>query len=170
VTWVQMTLTKGAATGPHHSILLWPVPVLLMAAVFASELSRLPISALCSDGHFSRPGAAALTCAAAIPPKLVVLTFDDAVKSHRTFVAPLLKELGFGLPQPAVAKLFSGGMKRRLEIARGFLHTPKILFWMSRHWAWIRMVQRYVPEFEKPWSRYARTVGDSCLVTRPIQR
>jgi ABC-2 type transport system ATP-binding protein len=26
------------------------------------------------------------------------------------------------------AKNFSGGMKRRLEIARGFLHTPKILF------------------------------------------
>ena len=25
-------------------------------------------------------------------------------------------------------KFFSGGMKRRLEIARGFLHTPKILF------------------------------------------
>src|SRR5206468_748744 len=31
-----------------------------------------------------------------IPGKLIVLTFDDAVKSHRTFVAPLLKELGFG--------------------------------------------------------------------------
>ena len=31
-----------------------------------------------------------------IPDKLIVLTFDDAVKSHRTFVAPLLKELGFG--------------------------------------------------------------------------
>src|SRR5690349_8429048 len=31
-----------------------------------------------------------------IPDKLVVLTFDDAVKSHRTFVAPLCKELGFG--------------------------------------------------------------------------
>src|SRR5262249_13072301 len=25
-------------------------------------------------------------------------------------------------------KKYSGGMKRRLEIARGFLHTPKILF------------------------------------------
>jgi len=25
-------------------------------------------------------------------------------------------------------KTFSGGMKRRLEIARGFLHTPKVLF------------------------------------------
>ena len=33
---------------------------------------------------------------APVPDKLVVLTFDDAVKSHRTFVAPLLKELGFG--------------------------------------------------------------------------
>ena len=31
-----------------------------------------------------------------VPEKLVVLTFDDAVKSHRTFVAPLLKELSFG--------------------------------------------------------------------------
>ncbi len=30
-----------------------------------------------------------------IPPKTVVLTFDDAVKTHLTNVAPLLKELGF---------------------------------------------------------------------------
>jgi peptidoglycan/xylan/chitin deacetylase (PgdA/CDA1 family) len=30
-----------------------------------------------------------------IPPKTVVLTFDDAVKTHLTVVAPLLKELGF---------------------------------------------------------------------------
>jgi len=32
----------------------------------------------------------------AIPDKLVVLTFDDSVKSHATFVAPALKKLGFG--------------------------------------------------------------------------
>jgi peptidoglycan/xylan/chitin deacetylase (PgdA/CDA1 family) len=31
-----------------------------------------------------------------MPDKLVVLTLDDAVKSHRIFVGPLLKELGFG--------------------------------------------------------------------------
>ena len=30
-----------------------------------------------------------------IPPKSVVLTFDDAVKTHLTIVAPLLKQLGF---------------------------------------------------------------------------
>jgi peptidoglycan/xylan/chitin deacetylase (PgdA/CDA1 family) len=39
---------------------------------------------------------ALLALAVAVPDKLVVLTFDDAVKSHRTVVAPLLKELGFG--------------------------------------------------------------------------
>jgi len=30
-----------------------------------------------------------------VPDKLVVLSFDDAVKTHRSFVAPLLAELGF---------------------------------------------------------------------------
>lgn len=30
-----------------------------------------------------------------IPPKTVVLTFDDAVKTHLTVVAPLLKQHGF---------------------------------------------------------------------------
>jgi peptidoglycan/xylan/chitin deacetylase (PgdA/CDA1 family) len=32
----------------------------------------------------------------AIPDRLVVLTFDDGCRSQFTFVAPLLKELGFG--------------------------------------------------------------------------
>ncbi len=40
--------------------------------------------------------AAARPATERVPDKLVALTFDDAVKSHRTFVAPLLKELGFG--------------------------------------------------------------------------
>jgi len=31
-----------------------------------------------------------------IPDKVVVLTFDDAVVSHATYVGPLLKEYGFG--------------------------------------------------------------------------
>jgi peptidoglycan/xylan/chitin deacetylase (PgdA/CDA1 family) len=31
-----------------------------------------------------------------VPDRLVVLTFDDAVRSHATYVAPLLKKYGFG--------------------------------------------------------------------------
>ncbi len=31
-----------------------------------------------------------------VPDRLVVLTFDDSVASHATFVAPLLKQYGFG--------------------------------------------------------------------------
>ncbi len=40
-------------------------------------------------------GSAALAGACGARPPRVVLTFDDAVKSHRHFVAPLLKDLGF---------------------------------------------------------------------------
>lgn len=48
----------------------------------ASSLGRSATSPLVSAGE-------------PIQDKTVVLTFDDAVKSHRTFVGPLLKDLGF---------------------------------------------------------------------------
>jgi peptidoglycan/xylan/chitin deacetylase (PgdA/CDA1 family) len=41
---------------------------------------------LCTDSKGAEP----------VPDKLVVLTFDDSVASQATFVAPLLKRLGFG--------------------------------------------------------------------------
>ena len=37
------------------------------------------------------------------------------------------------------------------------------------HTTILRWVQRYVPEFEKHWSRYARPVGDSWRVERYCQ-
>jgi ABC-2 type transport system ATP-binding protein len=40
----------------------------------------------------------------------------------------LLKLFELWERKDSYVKEFSGGMKRRLEIARGFLHTPKILF------------------------------------------
>ncbi|MCC6589420.1 MAG: polysaccharide deacetylase family protein [Bryobacterales bacterium] len=46
--------------------------------------------------HFLQAGVAGAVSGSARQSRLVVLTFDDAVKSHRAFVAPLLKELGFG--------------------------------------------------------------------------
>jgi ABC-2 type transport system ATP-binding protein len=48
------------------------------------------------------------------------------VRSER--IELLLKLFELWERKDAYVKTFSGGMKRRLEIARGFLHTPKILF------------------------------------------
>ncbi len=43
-------------------------------------------------------------------------------------IEALLKSFELWDRKDSYVKTFSGGMKRRLEIARGFLHTPKILF------------------------------------------
>jgi len=48
------------------------------------------------------------------------------VRHERTEM--LLKLFELWDRRESYVKEFSGGMKRRLEIARGFLHTPKILF------------------------------------------
>jgi ABC-2 type transport system ATP-binding protein len=48
------------------------------------------------------------------------------VRHERTEM--LLKLFELWERRNSYVKEFSGGMKRRLEIARGFLHTPKILF------------------------------------------
>jgi ABC-2 type transport system ATP-binding protein len=49
-------------------------------------------------------------------------------KIRRERIESLLKLFELWDRKDALVKQFSGGMKRRLEIARGFLHTPKILF------------------------------------------
>jgi ABC-2 type transport system ATP-binding protein len=49
-------------------------------------------------------------------------------KVRRERTEALLKLFELWDRRDAVVKQFSGGMKRRLEIARGLLHTPKILF------------------------------------------
>src|SRR5204863_9284346 len=58
-------------------------------------------------GCHAQPRTSPASAALRVPDKLVVLTFDDAVRSHYTTVAPLLERYGFGatffvteFPQP----------------------------------------------------------------------
>ena len=54
--------------------------------------------------------------------------YDVPRAVRRPRIETLLKLFDLWERRDAQVKEFSGGMKRRLEIARGFLHTPKILF------------------------------------------
>ncbi len=49
-------------------------------------------------------------------------------KTRRERGEALLRTFDLWERRDALVKTFSGGMKRRLEIARGLLHTPKVLF------------------------------------------
>jgi hypothetical protein len=55
VAWFQMAVTQRAGASVHHVVLLWPIPHLLVALVFA-ELSR----------RFGRAGVAGVTLAAVL--------------------------------------------------------------------------------------------------------
>ena len=43
-------------------------------------------------------------------------------------MAPLLEMVGLTDRADQQVRFYSGGMKRRLEIARGLLHAPRVLF------------------------------------------
>lgn len=56
------------------------------------------------------------------------LLYGVSKKVRETRIEELMKTFELWERRTSLVKQFSGGMKRRLEIARGFLHTPKILF------------------------------------------
>jgi 4-amino-4-deoxy-L-arabinose transferase-like glycosyltransferase len=41
VAWLQMAFVKGAGTGAHHTILLWPLPTIGIAAVLSAASQKL---------------------------------------------------------------------------------------------------------------------------------
>lgn len=56
----------------------------------------------------------------------VLYSIPKKIKTER--IESLLKMVELSDRRDSMVKTFSGGMKRRLEIARGLLHHPKILF------------------------------------------
>jgi ABC-2 type transport system ATP-binding protein len=49
-------------------------------------------------------------------------------KTRKTRIEEVLNMVGLLPKKDYIVRTFSGGMKRRLEIARGLMHSPKILF------------------------------------------
>ena len=49
-------------------------------------------------------------------------------KLRKTRIDEVLHMVGLHSKKDTIVRTFSGGMKRRLEIARGLMHSPKILF------------------------------------------
>ncbi|MBD2716444.1 polysaccharide deacetylase family protein [Hymenobacter sp. BT646] len=60
------------------------------------RLSLLCVLLLLLEAGLGGVGAHAQVLRRPVPDKLVVLTFDDAALSHATYVAPLLRQYGFG--------------------------------------------------------------------------
>jgi ABC-2 type transport system ATP-binding protein len=54
--------------------------------------------------------------------------FDGSRRRVRAAVTALLDLVDLSARRDSTVRTFSGGMRRRLEIARGLLHTPQVLF------------------------------------------
>ncbi len=60
--------------------------------------------------------------------ELHAVLYSIPVNTRKKRIEDLLKFVDLSDRSKSLVKTFSGGMKRRLEIARGLLHHPKILF------------------------------------------
>jgi ABC-2 type transport system ATP-binding protein len=56
------------------------------------------------------------------------MVYHLSSKLRKVRIAEVLNMVGLYSKKDTIVRTFSGGMKRRLEVARGLMHSPKILF------------------------------------------
>jgi ABC-2 type transport system ATP-binding protein len=102
--------TSGTAIVAGHDIIREPDAVRINIGVIPQNMTSDP----------------ELTCAENVGIHARLYGITGARRRQRT--AELLAAVGLGDRANALASTLSGGMRRRLEIARGIVHNPKILF------------------------------------------
>jgi 4-amino-4-deoxy-L-arabinose transferase-like glycosyltransferase len=123
VAWIQMAITANTGASAHHTVLLWPLPHLVVAAAFAGASRRLPRAGL--------PMVAAAVLATALSAALVtneyyakavrnggaavwnnaVMGLADYLNAHP---ARVIYSLDWGIVEPV--RLLTGG---RLMVVNG---------------------------------------------------
>ena len=102
--------TSGTAIVAGHDIIREPDAVRINIGVIPQNMTSDP----------------ELTCAENVGIHARLYGITGARRRQRT--TELLAAVGLGDRANALASTLSGGMRRRLEIARGIVHDPKILF------------------------------------------
>jgi ABC-2 type transport system ATP-binding protein len=102
--------TSGTATVAAHDIVREPTEVRMRIGVIPQNMTSDP----------------ELTCAENLGIHARLYGITGARRRQRT--TELLEAVGLADRADAMAATLSGGMRRRLEIARGMVHSPEILF------------------------------------------
>lgn len=79
--------------------------------------------------------------------------YNMAKKETEERIVTILKVVGLYDRKDDLVKRFSGGMKRRLEIARGLLHRPKVLFLDEPTLGLDPQTRTHVWEFINNWQK-----------------
>lgn len=120
---------NGAGKSTLIRMLTTLVPPTSGAARIAGfDVARSPNEVRCSIGVIPQAMTSDLDLSAEENMKIFAKFYGIPAEKRRRKIAELLAAVGLTEWADKPLKMFSGGMRRRLEIARGLVHEPKIFF------------------------------------------